>query len=61
MHSDTLGAMSNESSSVRPAREAPSSKSDRNCPTWSGEKNVGSHPSAISPASCVFFGPIAAR
>ena len=58
----TFGAMSNESS-IRlplPARAAPSSSSVRNSATCSGEKNVGSQPSAISPVSVVFFGPIAA-
>ena len=33
----------------------------RNSDTYSGEKNVGIQPSAISPARAVFLGPIAAR
>ena len=58
----TFGAMSKESSIALPppARAAPSSSSARNSPTCSGEKKVGSQPSAISPVSWVFFGPIAA-
>ena len=47
--------------SERPARDAPSSSSGRTSETCSGEKNTGIQPSAISPASVVFFGPIAAR
>ena len=62
MHTITWGAMSNESASiVRSARAAPSSSSSRDSPTCSGEKKVGSQPSAISPHSAVFFGPVAAR
>ncbi len=44
-------------SSERPERAAPSSSSERESSTCSGEKKTGSHPSAISPTSCVFFGP----
>ena len=60
MYALTVGAMSNPFSE-RPARVAPSSSSDRKSETYSGEKKVGIQPSAISPASAVFFGPIAAR
>jgi hypothetical protein len=56
----TVGAMSNPSR-VRPARAAPSSRCVRNSATCSGANSVGIQPSAISPASAVFFGPIAAR
>jgi hypothetical protein len=52
--------MSNSGPSERPARAAPSSSSSRESPTCSGEKKIGSQPSAISPVSCVFFGPIEA-
>ena len=55
----TVGAMS-KPSSERPERAAPSSSSAREPSTCSGEKKTGSQPSAISPTSCVFFGPIAA-
>ncbi len=44
-----------------PDRAAPSCKSGRSSETCSGENSVGIQPSAISPASAVFFGPIAAR
>ena len=55
----TFGAMSKPFRSL-PARLAPSSSSSLNSPTCSGEKKVGIQPSAISPVSCVFLGPIAA-
>ena len=42
-------------------RAAPSSSSGAASRTCSGENSVGIQPSAISPASAVFFGPIAAR
>ena len=56
----TVGAMS-KPSSERPARAAPSSSDERSSGRCSGENSVGIQPSAISPASAVFFGPIAAR
>ena len=56
----TVGAMSKSSSDL-PERAAPSSSSGRSSETCSGENSVGIQPSAISPASAVFFGPIAAR
>ena len=52
--------MSKSAPSVLPARAAPSSSSSRDPSTCSGEKKIGSQPSAISPVSCVFFGPIEA-
>ena len=54
------GAMSNEPFRSRPARAAPSWSSSRDSPTCSGEKKIGIQPSAISPVSCMFLGPIAA-
>ena len=58
----TVGAMSKSSKPLPlPARAKPSSSSGRNSPTCSGENSVGIQPSAISAASVVFFGPIAAR
>jgi hypothetical protein len=45
----------------RPAFAAPSSSDERKSGRCSGETSVGIQPSAISPASAVFFGPIAAR
>src|SRR5439155_991102 len=48
-------------SRLRPARCAPSSSGSRSAEVCSGEKNTGSQPSAISPASATFLGPIAAR
>ena len=60
MQTLTVGAMSNPSSSVRPDRAAPSSSSAREQLHVLGREEVGSQPSAISPASGVFFGPIAA-
>jgi hypothetical protein len=59
MRTFTVGAMS-KSSSVRPAFCAPSSSSGRNSWTCSGEKKIGSQPSAISPVSATFLGPMAA-
>ena len=56
----TMGEMSNPLSMERPDFAAPSSSSGRNSLTCSGEKNTGSQPSAISPTSVTFFGPIAA-
>ena len=56
----TVGAMS-KSSSVRPPAAAPSSRFLRSSGRNSGDSSVGIQPSAISPASAVFFGPIAAR
>ena len=57
----TVGAMSKSASDFPPpARAKPSSSSGRNSATCSGEKSVGSQPSAISAVSVVFFGPIAA-
>jgi hypothetical protein len=44
-----------------PAAANPCSSSGRNSPMCSGESSVGIQPSAISAASAVFFGPIAAR
>ena len=55
----TVGEMS-KSSSDRPALAAPSSSNGRNSLTCSGEKKTGSQPSAISPTSVTFLGPIAA-
>ena len=60
MHKLTVGAMS-KPSRLLPLRAAPSSSSLRSSETCSGENSVGIQPSAISPASSVFFGPIAAR
>ncbi len=48
----TIGAMSKSSLT--------SPRSSRNSPTFSGEKKVGIQPSAISPVSAVFLGPMAA-
>ena len=45
---------------VAGARRRPPRSSSRRLATCSGENSVGIQPSAISPASCVFFGPIAA-
>ena len=60
MNTCTVGAMSKPSSDL-PERAAPSSSSGRSSETCSGLNSVGIQPSAISPASAVFFGPIAAR
>ena len=60
MNTWTVGAMSKCSSDF-PERAAPSCSSGRSSETCSGENSVGIQPSAISPASAVFFGPIAAR
>ena len=59
---ETIGAMSKPSGRPPPPlrRAAPSSSSARASFMCSGEKKVGIQPSAISPVSCVFFGPIAA-
>ena len=43
------------------ARAQPSSSDSRKMCIRSGEKKTGNQPSAISPASATFFGPIAAR
>src|ERR1041385_6477901 len=50
-----------KSSSDRLARRAPSSSGTRKALVCSGEKNTGSHPSAISPARATFLGPRTAR
>ncbi len=60
MSTFTVGAMS-KSSSVRPARCAPSSSGAISTSRCSGARKTGSQPSAISPVSATFFGPIAAR
>ena len=59
MHTLTVGAIS-MSSSVRPARARPSSSGLRISSACSAAYMNGIHPSAISPVSAVFFGPIAA-
>ena len=56
----TVGAMS-KFSSERPDRDAPSSSSFFSSERCPGDSRVGIQPSAISPASAVFLGPIAAR